>query len=611
MLDCSNDSVIQYCRILLTIGQSSANTSASFLLTYGRELVSAPPNEDQRNKLVASAEIFGGVSRSLLKFSVFHQTSKIWEETLLPFLDEAVQKMPTAFIAAYFDAIRYGIHHLPPTLFQPLLTWCVSKVQGKLLHTLSFRDSLASVFNMKYDVSGTLWQHENNNYDFDDGGKMADRFALQSKYLLLAQAVLIELDSDDDIGAVCMKPWYTYIFLNQGRKPRRKSTFDSVSAEAELAQAWNYVSKSLIPCLLNAIGHPYEKCRDHISSLLFRMCYCHRKFLNKSKSQGDESESVDPGIEILTKLLGIRASSKYQFTEKVRALGTSRKFVACCIHWGDKHELSQYIIPLLSLAFESLEPLEGEVSVETRGMEAELVKGYRYNIADISTNCIITYGEAEDITRVLNVLETMARHDWWQIRQATAHFLRCFQGSHKFLLTNEQEEMCMSIAVSLLADDRREVSSAAMSVLTGIVAILPEAAVSNLVSNYVSIANKSLKKKRRKTDKIPELAPEEIDLAASKEKERATQQQKSVFFLCAVIMGRPYDVPPYLPEALAALSKHSFEQRASLGVREVVKMCCSEFKRTHTDDWVSHKKAFTQNQLDALEDVVSTPHYYV
>ena len=440
---------------------------------------------------------------------------------------------------------------------------------------------------------------------------MADRFALQSKYLLLSQAVLIELDSDDDIGAACMKPWYTYIFLSNGRdSPRRKSTFDAVSAEAELAQAWNYVSKSLIPCLLNAVGHPYEKCRDHISSLLFRMCYCHRKFHNKSKSQGAESVSVDPGIEILTKLRGIRASSEFQFTEKVRALGTARKFVACCIHWGDKHELSQYIIPLLSLAFESLEPLEGEVSVESRGMEAELVKGYRYNVADISTNCIITYGVAEDITRVLKILEDMAHHDWWQIRQATAHFLRCFQGSHKFILTNEQEDMCMSIAVSLLADDRREVSSAAMSVLTGIVAILPEAAVSDLVSKYVSVANKSLKKKRRKTDKMPELTQEEVEAVASKEKERAVQQQKSVFFLCAVVMGRPYDVPPYLPEALTALSKHSFEQRASLGVREVVKMCCSEFKRTHTDDWISHKKAFTQTQLDALEDVVSTPHYY-
>ena len=60
----------------------------------------------------------------------------------------------------------------------------------------------------------------------------------------------------------------------------------------------------------------------------------------------------------------------------------------------------------------------------------------------------------------------------------------------------------------------------------------------------------------------------------------------------------------------SALSKHSFEQRASMGVRDEVKRVCSEFKRTHTDNWEAHKKQFTQEQLEALEDVVSTPHYY-
>ena len=69
-------------------------------------------------------------------------------------------------------------------------------------------------------------------------------------------------------------------------------------------------------------------------------------------------------------------------------------------------------------------------------------------------------------------------------------------------------------------------------------------------------------------------------------------------------------LPNLYQKALAALSKHSFEQRASLGVREVVKMCCSEFKKTHTDNWEAHKKQFSQEQLEALEDVVSTPHYY-
>lgn len=191
-----------------------------------------------------------------------------------------------------------------------------------------------------------------------------------------------------------------------------------------------------------------------------------------------------------------------------------------------------------------------------------------------------------------------------------AHFLRCFEGAHKFLFTKEQGDISLSIAISLLADDRREVSTAATSTLTGILAVFPQAALEELVSKYIKIANKSLKKKKKQKTPSTEMSTEEAEIKAAKEKERATKQQKSVFVLCAVVLGRPYDTPAYIPEALAALSKHSFEQRASLSVREVVKMVFSEFKKTHTDNWEAHRKQFSQEQLEALEDVVSTPHYY-
>jgi hypothetical protein len=46
-------------------------------------------------------------------------------------------------------------------------------------------------------------------------------------------------------------------------------------------------------------------------------------------------------------------------------------------------------------------------------------------------------------------------------------------------------------------------------------------------------------------------------------------------------------------------------------VREAVKLCCREYKRTHmTDNWELHKQQFTEEQLDAFSNVVSTPHYY-
>ncbi|KAL7542119.1 hypothetical protein ACHAXR_011996 [Thalassiosira sp. AJA248-18] len=575
--------------ILLAIGHDNAKVTSIFLLEQAKELVASPPSEDQRNQHATSAEIFGGVSRALIQYSSTEDESgAIWEEMLLPFLDEAIVKVPTNMLSAFFDACRYGIHHFPPSYFFPLLKWSVIKVKN------------------------TLWQREANDDAEESNGAasaMADRFALQGKWLVFVQAVLAELDSEDDLGAVCKLPWYHDLFIEQNKS---KEDDTVTPAEIELGQSWKYVNDHLTPCLMNAIGHPYDKCRDHIASCLFRMCYCHRKFINTYKALGNEngaSSSEDPGIE-LKQLSSIGDSGKYSSKERARALGTARKFVACCVHWGDaRHEYSEFIIPLLPLAFKSLQTIEGEASPEERGIEADLVKGYRYAIADISSSCVASYGVSHDMTRALNVLKEMSVHECWQIRQATAHFLRCFQGAHKFLFSKEQDDMSLSIAISLLADDRREVSSAATSALTGILAVFPHSALEELVSKYIKIANKSLRKKKRKTPPS-EMSTEESEAKAAKEKQRAVRQQKSVFVLCAVVMGRPYDTPPYIPDALASLSKHSFEQRASLSVREVVKMVCSEFKRTHTDNWEAHRKQFTQEQLEALEDVVSTPHYY-
>ena len=441
--------------------------------------------------------------------------------------------MPTPYMAAFFDACRYGIHHFPPGHFLPLLKWSVNKVQN------------------------TLWQHEANgtveeSSNANATSAMADRFALQSKWLFFIQAVLIELDSEDDLGAVCQLPWYTDVLLQQRACKLTAQEGTVSSTEVSLGQSWSYVSEHLTSCLLNALDHPYDKCRDHIASCLFRMCYCHRKFINFSKALGSDKhqQKQDPGVEIILQLRSISNSGKYSFKERHRALSTARKFVACCVHWGDaKHEFSEYIIPLLPLAFETLQTTDDEVSPENRGLEAELAKGYRFTIADISSSCVVPYGVSHDMVRVLTILRDMSQHDHWQVRQAAAHFLQCFQGCHKFLFSKELDDMSMSIAISLLADDRREVSNAATSALTGILAAFPSDSLGELVSKYIKIANKSLKKKKKRNLPQQELSPEESEIARAKEKERAKRQQKSVFFLCAAVLGRPYDTPQFVPES--------------------------------------------------------------
>jgi hypothetical protein len=170
--------------VLLAIGNDNVKVTCMFLLDKARELVSSPPSEDQRNQQCTAAEIFAGCAKALLHYCISQdERDVIWETILLPFLEESVVKMPTNILGAFYDGCRYIIQHTPPNFF-PLLKWSISKVQS------------------------TLWQHEEDVEDSSgNGSAMADRFALQGKWMLVVQAVLVEIDCVDQ------QPFYADILF--------------------------------------------------------------------------------------------------------------------------------------------------------------------------------------------------------------------------------------------------------------------------------------------------------------------------------------------------------------------------------------------------------------
>eukprot|EP00566_Odontella_aurita_P004325 CAMPEP_0113531630 /NCGR_PEP_ID=MMETSP0015_2-20120614/3603_1 /TAXON_ID=2838 /ORGANISM="Odontella" /LENGTH=2326 /DNA_ID=CAMNT_0000430487 /DNA_START=10 /DNA_END=6990 /DNA_ORIENTATION=- /assembly_acc=CAM_ASM_000160 len=606
---------------LIFIGKADALTAAGYLLDHARELAGSPPSEDQRNQLCTSAEIFAGVCRAMLQMSIPEEIPELWKGLLLPFLDDAIAKVPISHQGSFFDASRYGIHHFPPRYFFDLTQWIIEKIAK----TLWQKEAGQSTESTHSDPSESISSEQMTNMQSSSKtSSSADGFTTQSKWLFLVSSILIELDGETDLGAVRQLPWYTESLLRASHVDRMSSR----NQEDYLLTSWTLVSERLLPLLLNALGHPYEKCREHIAGCLFRICYCHRKISKTSGARAGAGAAndtaglpVDPGKDIVDHLVHIddTSSQNYSFKSRHHALITARKFIVYCVHLGDaKSEFSDYVIPLLPLCFRSLKvKLEvstddgTEVDPANRMLEAEVVKGYRYQVAEVSCSCIIAYGRDVDLSRVLDALGTVSKYDSWQIRQAAANFLRCFQGGHKFLFDAMQSDKTMKMVTSLLVDERREVSSAAMAALTGILASMPLPTVSDLVAKYVRIANKSVKKRKKKSKPHVLNNAEADSIASEKEKERARKQQRSVYFLCAAVLSRPYDTPQFVPLALEALSKHSYERTSQLGVREVVKMCCGEFKRTHmSDNWDLHRKQFSQEQLEALQDVVSTPHYY-
>jgi hypothetical protein len=604
-------------QILTGLGETDAVTVSRYLLSFAKEMAASPPSEDQRNQQCTSAEIFAGVTRAFLQMMDGDTLTDVWNTQLIPFLVESIPKFPISLSGAYFDSIRFAIQFSPPNKFYPLTLWLFGKIEETLWEPKNEQKSLT-------DNSGSdSKESEDSIANVSSHG--TEGFTAQSKWLYLCSALLVELDETEMDSTILRTRWYS---KGLAESPVMMDT-EAVSTES-LKESWKLVSEKLLPRLIEALGHPYESCRDHISGCLFRICYCHRKMSIGTASIGpSRSNSAidlasldknDPGSVIVQKLLSLQTSTEESFQIRYNSLITARRFFSYCVHYGEaKFEYSDYIIPLLTLAFESLNSTvedgnddPASDNVMKRALETEVVKGYRRTIAEVSISSVISYsgdkGE-NDISRVLDTVETSAKHETWQVRHACANFLRCFQGSHKFLFSEAQAERITKISVSLLGDDRREVSSAAMAAVTGIIAAMPSEALAILVDKYIAQANRSKMKGTKNSKKGDSgLTEEEKKI---KEEKRAKKQQSSVFFLCAIVLSQPYETPRYVPRALAAISKHSFKRNAPLGIRDTVKKCCAEYKKTHmSDNWEVHRSVFTQEQLEALEDVVSSPHYY-
>jgi len=690
--------------------ESALNTASKHLLSVATKMAGAPPSEDQRNQHGTSSEIFAGVCRAQLLFQQHRDIESVWNTLLLPFLEDAIPKIPISMIGAYFDAIRYAIHYFHPNTYYLFTAWILDKIEASLWQPTAVVDTPKSFNNINDSTAASSNQQQGT-----------DSFAAQSKWLYYCCAPLVEIDDFEDV--IAMKPtdadeqqkqavlqldrntvsttklpWYSSSLIQsedtffsndkddcamQDNKQSREQKLSSTSS------TWKLILDKLLPRLLSAIGHPYESCRDHIAHCLFRICHGHRKRIIMSGEQDEIGE--DPGNIIVNKFSALliknsaaAIAATTSFRNKYHSLMTVRRFFTYCIHYGEARvEFSNYIIPLIPMTFEVIrltvgddddETVEsekkgtkndaGDVSTATgtngnngtatttnnsilvlseadtiakRSLEAEVVKSYRYAISEISVSCILSYSMGiesdnnnketsqdvsikkktnDDISRILTIIEQTAKHETWQVRHAATNFLRCFHGSHKFLLTSTHSETITSIVTTLLADDQREVSSAAMAAVTGIISVMgaEDGLVLGLVQKYIKLANSSLKKKKRKKKKTDTTTT--ITIATTTPLSKTTAcidktQQLSIFFLCASIMAQPYHTPPYVPLALAAISKHSFERNAPLNVRDIVKKCCAEYKKSHmSDNWELHRKAFTQEQMEALGDVVSSPHYY-
>lgn len=566
--------------LLQQIGRDDALLTVEHLLAYAKGCSEAPPSEDFRNQQATGAEIYAAVARFMLESKPPGQSVEyIWTSLLIPYFEDVVIRTPFSLSGAYFDSIRYSLQFLPPATYLPMTTWLGTKIQGSLWQ-----------LSKKIETNAL---EENGTPVSNDG------FTTQSKWLYLFSAVLIEMSE----SIASRTQWY-HAHLCSG--------LSLCSASTDLV-SWKYITSTVLPLVFGALSHPFDSCRDHVARVLFRLAY---------ESSRRQQLEADLSVVDYFRLLEDDNSDASPL-HRLNGLSTMRRFVSYCVHLGEsKFEYSMFVIQLLPMAFSAIgssfaaDENTSEDQVALRAIETDVIKTCKSLLAEVSVTCVVSYGKLADIVHVMNLLEESGKSTHWQVRHATAHFLRCFQSVHQFVFSPEMTIRSLELVASMLSDERREVSSAAMAALTGVLATAPIDDVKELVAKYCGVAEKS---KLRRMKKKPTIETLEATPATNKhgneltakDAERALNQKTSVFFLCAAIMAHPYETPSYVPAALAAISKHSFERNAPLSVREVVKRCCAEYKKTHmSDDWDRHRKVFSPEELEALEDVVSSPHYY-
>jgi hypothetical protein len=306
-------------------------------------------------------------------------------------------------------------------------------------------------------IETTLWN--SNVKEASNKSVTSDGFAEQSKWVGIMCAILMELDNCGTESKI----WYANTSLPGGGEDEISNDANSI-----LGKCWSNITERLLPRMLGALGHPYQKCREQVAWCLFNISNSYAKMQHQSKHYSralPDHILRNPAENILNSLTALAKMSDTTSKEHQLCLTTARFFVFYCLHYGDnKNEYADFIIPLIPLAFEALksesDSNEAEIDSEVRMLQAQVIKGYRYSIAEISASCFVTYNNPDDITQILKSLDLVSHNNTWQVRHAAAHFLRSFHGCHKFLFTEKQTKKTTRIVSKLLADDRKEVSAA-------------------------------------------------------------------------------------------------------------------------------------------------------
>jgi len=214
----------------------------------------------------------------------------------------------------------------------------------------------------------------------------------------------------------------------------------------------------------------------------------------------------------------------------------------------------------------------------------------------------------------VTLLDKATRSSSWRVRLAALEVIECWRSHHLWLLdavpstagaggtggTGEGVSASMLLMRATLArlnDAHLEVQERACQTLVGMVNAEPRVAEAAL-EHAMPLASSRLPRRPKADD--PTTVRQRFNKSLRK-------RHAGVLALSAVLLGHPYDVPPIVSRAIVALAPHVSDPSP---ICRTVQRVVSDFKRTHSDAWHDHKLRLSREAVEALDDMLISPHYY-
>jgi len=191
---------------------------------------------------------------------------------------------------------------------------------------------------------------------------------------------------------------------------------------------------------------------------------------------------------------------------------------------------------------------------------------------------------------VLDIITNAGKSDYWKTRLACLDFLQAFIFNNFVTLCSPNlhensiwREAIVGLLMTTLDDKQIEVRVKSSQVFGGMIhcQFIPPSQCPEIIVKFQTRA---------------------LDLGLP-----STLRHGAVLGLCSFVSAFPHAVPSLLPPLVCMLGRLL---HCPAPIPQTVKKCLQNFKRTHQDNWVQHKQAFTEDQLSELTNLLVSPSYY-